>query len=406
MNFDRYIKNKIVGPTHSFLFKTPSGFKDEVKAEIDASLSMLGLSASVSVVERGAAVESLKISEALKLAMLIKGASDVLILAGSYKSAHESDLSKIDYIKLSALLGGAKQIACVLRGYSRVSTPDFHTKLQNKISENGLSLTISSKESKYDTYLESVYENGKHSIYLSLTGFGLNQRGFKEALYAKAPIREDLAYNLIEYGFKCFEKIYTPETILVPFLGSATFIYEYALYKSGSPNLNYESWFVSNTAYSQVKSLAHFSKDREFKCSSKFIGIDIDSKAIESARKNHQKFSELYGDIDIELKLEDVLSTLPTLKEAFKAYNGKLYLPLNPPWGERLGGKELAQKLYKGALKLICALKDADITGFLLCPNEQLWSFSSNYLTREGFKLHTKHFTQGGKHLRALYFKK
>ena len=87
---------------------------------------------------------------------------------------------------------------------------------------------------------------------------------------------------------------------------------------------------------------------------------------------------------------------------------GNLFIPLNPPYGIRIGSNSDSNSLYKNiACKLnelskITNKENANILGFILCPNEETWSvFCRNLLYKES---ETFHFTQGGIDIRVCLF--
>jgi 23S rRNA G2445 N2-methylase RlmL len=87
---------------------------------------------------------------------------------------------------------------------------------------------------------------------------------------------------------------------------------------------------------------------------------------------------------------------------------GNIFIPINPPYGIRLGKNEDTVKLYKQIAKQVNALSaltkkhGKQVAGFILCPGEDAWSAFCKTLSKA--KIETYHITQGGLDIRVAQF--
>ena len=84
----------------------------------------------------------------------------------------------------------------------------------------------------------------------------------------------------------------------------------------------------------------------------------------------------------------------------------KVLLPLNPPYGIRLGQKSQGSVVFysKMADRIVAIRKAcAQLQGFCLIPDEDSYKALRQIIGELYWK--TEHINQGGRHIRALYFK-
>ena len=87
---------------------------------------------------------------------------------------------------------------------------------------------------------------------------------------------------------------------------------------------------------------------------------------------------------------------------------GNIFIPINPPYGIRLGKSNDAVTLYKQIARQINALsgltkkRNNQVAGFILCPSEESWSVFCKTLA--GATIDTYHLTQGGLDIRVAQF--
>jgi hypothetical protein len=87
---------------------------------------------------------------------------------------------------------------------------------------------------------------------------------------------------------------------------------------------------------------------------------------------------------------------------------GNIFMPINPPYGIRLGKSNDTVLLYKQIAQQINVFFDlvkkrkTQIAGFILCPSEESWSAFCKALS--GATIDTYHLTQGGLDVRVAQF--
>ncbi|CDQ39847.1 THUMP domain-containing class I SAM-dependent RNA methyltransferase [Virgibacillus salexigens] len=169
---------------------------------------------------------------------------------------------------------------------------------------------------------------------IDTSGTGLHKRGYRVG-QGEAPLKETLAAALVKLtNWK------PDEPLIDPFCGSGTIPIEAALIGQNiAPGFNRE--FVSedwglirskywDQAFEEVEDLANYDQALTI------VGSDIDHKMVEISKQNA-----------IEAGLGDLVSwkQMQVRDLTIKDANG--YLIGNPPYGQRLGDKEIAAALAK-----------------------------------------------------------
>lgn len=410
MNQDRFIKKHIVGKRHSFLIKCPSGFKDHILPLVKQKILSWGLEDSPEVLlhERGLKVSGLKLREALELMFTVPLFTDVLLCLDTKKAGHESDLSGVDSKLLQAYLSSADRVGVILRNYRSIKRDEFCERLGKRLEISEVQFT--SLDEKSDTYIESYFEGGKHKIYVSLSGVGLYRRGVKKYLHGDAPLREDYAANLL---LKAFDNIAPGSKldVLIPFAGSGTFGFEVLGFISGRVFHNYKNWYIYSDVFGLSKTIENLSAKNKpltpFDLTSLHL-VERDKNTSNTLSKNLSEST--WGNFDsndIVCTNADIFSDEFNKGHFSAASERTVFLPLNPPWGTRLGDTESANLIYKKSVDLIVDLsKTRPVCGFIICGTDSQWSLTSNALRGFDFELETLNYTQGGIHIRCLYFKK
>lgn len=171
------------------------------------------------------------------------------------------------------------------------------------------------------------------TLAIDTSGTGLHKRGYRQ-LASKAPLRETLAAALVQLSY------WNAERLLVdPFCGSGTILIEAAMIGLNmAPGLNRafdsENWpWIPSDAWKRAReeALDAIRKDVNFR----LLGYDIDGKVLRIARHN-ARLAGVDGYIDFHTQAFDKFST--------KRKYGCIIT--NPPYGERLGDKKEAERLY------------------------------------------------------------
>lgn len=181
--------------------------------------------------------------------------------------------------------------------------------------------------------VEVALHKDKAMLTLDTSGTGLHKRGYRVG-QGEAPIKETLAAALVL--LTNWKPAYT---LIDPFCGSGTIPIEAALIGQNiAPGFNREfaseQWgFIKKNAweeaFEEVEDKAEYEQELDI------IGSDIDHHMIETARKNAT-----------EAGLGDMISWKQMQAADLSIRKEKGYIIANPPYGERVGDKENAAKLY------------------------------------------------------------
>lgn len=171
------------------------------------------------------------------------------------------------------------------------------------------------------------------TLTIDTTGPGLHKRGYRE-LAGVAPLKETLAASLILISRwnESFE-------LIDPFCGSGTILIEAAMIAQNiAPGVNRsfvcETWpSMSGNVFNIVRDGARKSEKNN---DIKLIGYDIDYKVLKVAMENAKKARV---DRYIEFQKRDFMEFSTSRKYGF--------IISNPPYGERIGEKEILNTLYK-----------------------------------------------------------
>lgn len=171
------------------------------------------------------------------------------------------------------------------------------------------------------------------TLTIDTTGPGLHKRGYRE-LAGVAPLKETLAASmlLISRWNDDFE-------LIDPFCGSGTILIEAAMIAQNiAPGVNRkfvcETWpSISSDTFNSVREGAKKSqKNKDIK----LIGYDIDYRVLKVAIENAKKAGV---DKYIQFQKRNFMEFSTSRKYGF--------IVSNPPYGERIGEKEMLPELYK-----------------------------------------------------------
>ena len=199
---------------------------------------------------------------------------------------------------------------------------------------------------------------------------------------------------------------------MIPFAGSGTFGFEVLGIVSGQVFHNYKNWYIYSDVFGLSKTIENLSAKNKplapFDLTSLQL-IERDKNTSDTLSKNLSESS--WGNFDatdIVCTNADIFSDGFNRERFFSAKADRtVFLPLNLPWGTRLGDSGSANLIYKKSVDLIVDLsKTRPVCGFIICGTDNQWSLTSNALSDFGFELETLNYTQGGIHIRCLYFKK
>ncbi|WP_051681523.1 THUMP domain-containing class I SAM-dependent RNA methyltransferase [Virgibacillus alimentarius] len=182
--------------------------------------------------------------------------------------------------------------------------------------------------------IEVALHKDNAMLTIDTSGVGLHKRGYRIG-QGEAPLKETLAAALVMLTN------WRPDyTLIDPFCGSGTIPIEASLIGQNiAPGFNREfaseDWFfIKNTlwdeAFEEMEDLANYDQHLDI------IGSDIDHNVVKIANDNAQ-----------EAGLGELISWKQMqVKDLFiRKENG--YIIGNPPYGERIGDKKAAAKIYK-----------------------------------------------------------
>ena len=245
------------------------------------------------------------------------------------------------------------------------------------------------------------------AVGIGLGGESLGKRGYKVDLRSPASIKEELAACCID-GFRRWIRQeggeFEPDVAYVPFAGSGTLAAEAVLsWGVIAPAIFKRSYAMESIAAAPMKSIQHARKRIAAKREAKLprvVCIERDHAQANALRLNMAHLSATVGGVDIEVVEADWFD-LPNAAQA----GAKLFVPLNPPYGERLEGDESARDTYRriGAQIRRYRRAEIDVAGLLLCPDAA---------TRRAFiegcaggRHTTRAISHGGKKMEVLYFR-
>lgn len=186
-------------------------------------------------------------------------------------------------------------------------------------------------------------------LYVDLVGEPLSRRGYR-IQPGQAPLRESLAAAMVQVALAT-----QPEASLVDlFCGSGTLLVEAACILTGrAPGLLREQWAfrhwpgIRNGLWDGLCQAARDEARRDLPPGISLRGFDADSRAVQWARSNAERAG-------VEALVHVERRELGSLKAADIPDNAVLLA--NPPWGERLEDKPMANALHLGMARSLPVL--------------------------------------------------
>jgi 23S rRNA G2445 N2-methylase RlmL len=295
----------------------------------------------------------------------------------------------------------------------------------HEIVDDYVNNIITGEKTTATTGLYAELYKDKLTLSISLAGELLYKRGYRGTLSASAPLREDIATCLIHNSLEFTKKNnanFNPNTIAIPFSGTGTFAFEYLQYYSHISSILFGrqfalqkmTFFREETFNFLIKKYKSLLKSGNQNLSQPtIICIDSSKKANLALQDNISSFNHFMKKNELQcihpiLQESDFLKmNLPSITD-LKNVTGDVFIPLNPPYGIRLGKSADTINLYKNIAFKVCELAELakkqnhHLSGFILCPNEETWSVFIKNLKKS--MRSTYHFTQGGLDIRVCQF--
>ncbi|SMF47983.1 hypothetical protein [Pseudobacteriovorax antillogorgiicola] len=249
--------------------------------------------------------------------------------------------------------------------------------------------------------LRLLQTKNRLQILLSLAGEKLYKRGFKPHTATKAPLQETLAAGLL---WPLRHHKYN--RVLVPFAGSGTLGFEAIMqlkgYWPGSLGRTFHVESFPGTPQSTVdflKAKSPITDPSSWDLAMDFIEMDLEQ--VKELQSNSSAFRQ---QLMIEQDFNVICDDFFKLDVSFQA-SERVLMPLNPPYGLRLGhGSEASYGFFARLAKRVLALssKPQALQGFCMLPDEKSYSLFRQIIG--GGYEQTVHINQGGRHVRVLYF--
>ncbi|EMJ96291.1 hypothetical protein [Leptospira alstonii] len=349
-------------------------------------------------------LENANFRQALELLVRIPWVRDFRLNLGMYPFKKSFSFEELETsLRKSEILPEkwALRFRSQIKGQTQWTPEDLNRLWESNVplasSENGM------------TELSALLVEDEIILNISLSGEPLNQRGSFKPLSKSAPIREDLARFLIQRMHKILPN---PDGIFVPFAGTGTFVRESldSILGVGFPHYSRNYLFQDMEEFPSAT--WDFLKKKTLKNSLENpIGIwwnELNKETFEyteNRMKVYQDFINRSGFSDSFRFVQnegDFFSFSPKDVWTASGKRQRVWMLLNPPYGLRLETgssngfyKKLGERL-KHWWELPC-----EISGLVLCPDEDSWSV---LIRNMGIKTDTIHVTHGGLDLRVVYF--
>lgn len=313
-------------------------------------------------VENGKVTVKAEIKDIPRLNLWLRSADRVLLKVGEFKAFSFEEL----FEKTKALPWGD---IIPKDGEFPVEGKSINSKLYS-ISDSQAIVKKAIVEKMKEKYNVMWFEESgaKYTVEVSLlkdvatltidtSGPGLHKRGYRVES-VEAPIKETLAAAMVQLSYWNKDRF-----LLDPFTGSGTIPIEAAMIgRNMAPGLNRnfasEGWnIIKKEHWNEARREAWDLMDQKSGIS--IIGLDINRRAIDAARKNAEA-----------IMLEDDILFLTKdfrefeLRDRINEYG---VIITNPPYGERIGDNKEVGELYKDFGKMAAEL-----------PNYSVYALTSN----------------------------
>jgi 23S rRNA G2445 N2-methylase RlmL len=427
---EKKIKRHLYGQPQSILVLFPAGLssvaRDEAQSILDNLWFQNKFDSKITVLKNALRIDQIHLFAVMELMMRGLCFTDIRLIISEGKSAHMTAFEKTcaqmswDFYLTSAMSIKIK--------VDVGASPALHEGAIKEVIAHCISNKIKnivSGEDAEETTLLYIDVYKYHAITsISLAGAPLYKRGYRSVLSHSAPLREDIAGGCIQKALqfaKANDADLSVDSLLVPFSGTGTFLFEYWLIHYQIAPALFDRIYAVQSMPLFRQDHFHFllKKAREYcsieqLASSHFCCIDNAESANAALLKNIENVEQaikknllpwhldanqcFIQDDFLKMKVEEIVEKVP----------GDVFIPLNPPYGIRFGnGSDTVQRYKRIAEKLneIRSLKQKqhhNIFGFILCPTEAAWSIFCKTLASA--KIETSHFTQGGLDIRVAVF--
>lgn len=430
-NSDKKIKRNIYGKPQSILVMFPAGLSSVARDEARYILGNLWFqnkfSSKITVLKNALRIDQIHMFAVVELLMRGQCFSDIRLIVGEGKvmnmPAFEKKCNSIPWdfyvspsmtIKIKIDSGASPALHEGAMKEALVSC------LNGKVS--GI---VAGEDAEETTSLYVDAYKYYSTISISLAGAPLYKRGYRSELSKSAPLREDIAacciQKALDFGVSKNEK-FINHSLFVPFSGTGTFLFEYliACYLF-SPVLFERAYAIQDMPLFRSDNFNYLIKKARENCLLEKLApeniycMDNAKSANDALLKNIENFKhavEKNQSSWVEsgtggwVVLDDFLKM--DIPASLAKLSGNIFIPINPPYGLRLGNSDNTVMLYKQIARQInkfieqSKIRKTELLGFILCPSEESWSGFCKTLTNASVE--TYHITQGGLDIRVLQF--
>jgi 23S rRNA G2445 N2-methylase RlmL len=396
---ERSVKKHVHGKPQVVRVDSGPGWRavveDELRAVLSSPLQRYKFEPQIDPVDDGIEVRNLDFRQMLELPLRILTASEI---SWQIDTRHVGSFGEFEAFLRSIEWGRflPEGAAIKIRSHSFRSALYHEGKLDlltRKILEE---FGFGDKDFRYLLRVEQ--KENRSTVYLSLTPEPLFRRRYKKDYSHPAPLQEHLAASAIRWSMGGIE----PDFIYVPFAGSGTLVME--------------SWFACHRPaldlwrdFHGLEQLPDFPSSTWAYIKSKLDKVDealISSRAIEIDRQGYEIFKN---------NLTYAETRWPAIKQRWEIELGdfakyrcpqdkhSIFLPLNPPYGLRIG--QGTQDLYRQLGRWIARDFEPNQRrfGFVLVADSRAYHAFEQELGRSSIK-GVLNFSQGGQHIRCVRF--
>jgi len=435
-NIEKQIKRHIYGKPQSAIACFPAGLGTIGQEEIESILNHLWFEqkfkSKCTLLKNEIRIENIHFFALSEMLMRSLCLSDLrLVLFEGNSPGREAFAARCRSIRWDYYVDSSMSLKIKV---DSVASGAFHESglkdiLTDILKPRGIGV-VSGENTRETTCLHAGLYKDKLTVSISLAGTPLYKRGYRGALSASAPLREDAAACAIRKAFhfsRRHKENLSIDTLWVPFSGTGTFVFEYLEYHyQHAPCLLNREYALQKMPLFRKENFAFLlKKAREnSKLASRLAAenrlnilcMDPSAPANDALLKNIENFKKtcdrdnsdfikpgesVFRENFLKLNTGDIADFM-------KKKLGNVFLPLNPPYGIRLKDRaapgvfysNIGKKVFELAVKL--EKENHNLLGFILCPDEESWAAFGKCM--RGTEMETYHFTQGGMDIRVCQF--
>jgi 23S rRNA G2445 N2-methylase RlmL len=421
-NIEKKIKKNIYGKPQTVKVIFPPGLGDAALDEVQSILGNLWFPqkyiSELSVLKNEIRIDNIHLFAVTELLMRSQCLTDIrlVIFEGktSGKFAFEKKCREVpwDFYLNKSMILKIKVDSVASRAFHETGLKEIAT----EIIQGHVNAVVSGENTKETCCIYADLYKDRLSLSISLAGNPLYKRGYRGTLSASAPLREDAAACCIRKALQFAKNInvaFLPERLLIPFSGTGTFVFEYLQSCFNfSPVLFAREYALQAMPLFRAENFNFLLKKAKENC----VLQDVDVRCLDTSDNANTALSENWQFFKTAIiangfQIADDLCSVSAedfIKMDVGGLVGDIFMPLNPPYGVRLGKNSDSVVLYKNIAGKINEISKAikigrkNLLGFILCPNEETWSAFSRSLSHA--KIETYHFTQGGIDVRVCQF--